>query len=113
MLGSAQFSTRRRMPSPGLAKLSHWQPGSGARDGSADAAGRPARMTRARRSDGRLRVIFTSIPARQIDLVGDRQPGLEAADRLADDRRGGWRMGLGGDMRGEDDPRMDPERVLG
>ena len=52
------------------------------------------------------------ISPRKIDAVGDRQPGLALADRVAHQRRGGGGMRLGRDMRGHDDPRVAPERML-
>src|SRR5688572_28943657 len=54
----------------------------------------------------------TLITPREIDAVRDRQPGLALLDRVAHERRGGRRMRLGRDMRGHDDPRVLPERVI-
>src|SRR6266853_5262573 len=44
-----------------------------------------------------------SIAARRVDPVEQRAAGFEAADVVEDDRRGGRRVGEGGDVRGYDD----------
>src|SRR5438552_18849382 len=54
-----------------------------------------------------------SIPARRIDPVEEGPALLEAADVVEDDRGGGRGVGEGGDVRGHEDPRVVPERVIG
>src|SRR5438876_6431617 len=52
-----------------------------------------------------------SIAARRIDPVEERPALLEAADVVEDDQGGGRGVGEGGDVRGDDDARVMPERV--
>src|ERR1700676_3885615 len=81
----------------------YWRFCGGIWRGSDGFRGRTARTSTTSRIVGTIAVILPLITARRIDLVGDRQPGLMSTDRLADDRRRGRRVGLGRDMRGDDD----------
>src|SRR6266850_6186780 len=69
--------------------------------------------------DGRYGFFFPasremqSIAARRIEPIEEGPPLLEAADVVEDDRGGGRRVGEGGDVRGPDDARVMPERVVG
>src|SRR5277367_4945513 len=59
----------------------------------------------------RPKAISPSISPVEIDQIVDRQPGLEIADRLGDDLDRGLRVGLGRDMRCNDDTRVAPKRM--
>src|SRR6266436_1886231 len=54
-----------------------------------------------------------SVAARRIDPVEQRAAGFEAADVVEDDRGGGRGVGEGGDVRGDDNTRVMPKRVIG